>query len=304
MTSILFITAHRLGDAVITTAALSGLMERYPEARFTIVCGAIAQEIFEDIPQCERVIALHKRSFNRHWLWLWWHVVRRRWDVVVDMRSSAVAYGLWAKKRYVVQGGRREGMKVQQHARSLGFIKEYLPQVWLSDTAKLWARGLLPQGREWVALAPTAGTESKMWPSASFAALAEHLQKRGLEPVIFYGPGEREERLAQPLCEALPNALNMGGCYGVREVAALLACCRLFVGNDSGLMHLSAAGGVPTLGLFGPSCASQYAPSGRWADYVVAPGEEGCGEINQLEVESVLQAAITLCERSKRDFVC
>ena len=49
---------------------------------------------------------------------------------------------------------------------------------------------------------------------------------------------------------------------------ACLTRCVFYVGNDSGLMHLAAASGIPTLGLFRPSQADRYAPAGRWTAYV------------------------------------
>ena len=56
---------------------------------------------------------------------------------------------------------------------------------------------------------------------------------------------------------------------GERATAgACLTRCVFYVGNDSGLMHLAAASGIPTLGLFGPSQADRYAPAGRWTAYV------------------------------------
>lgn len=300
MKRVLFITAHRLGDAVIAMGALAGMMERYPQARFTIACGPAVQGLFRYMPRCERIIVVEKKSHNRHWLALWREVVRYRWEAVIDLRSSPLAYGVWSRFRYVVRGGRQAGLKLEQQARSLGFQQPYRPYVWLGKDEQEEAARLLPhvQGR-WVALAPTAGTETKIWPAEAFAVLADRLQTDGLRPVLFYGPGEREDRLAAPARAAMPDALDMGGRYSLAQVAALLARCCLFVGSDSGLMHLSAALDVPTLGLFGPSHAAQYAPSGRWAEVLEAPGSPGAGDMTRLGAEDVHRAAMALYERSR-----
>ena len=74
------------------------------------------------------------------------------------------------------------------------------------------------------------------------------------------------------------------------EVAACLERCALYVGNDSGLMHLAAAAGIPTLGLFGPTPWREYSPAGRRAAFVVAPD----GTMAGLSVTAVLDAAIAL----------
>ncbi|MED6311825.1 MAG: glycosyltransferase family 9 protein, partial [Pseudomonadota bacterium] len=61
---------------------------------------------------------------------------------------------------------------------------------------------------------------------------------------------------------------DLVGVGDLSDVAHLLSRCDFFVGNDSGLMHMSAALGVPTLGLFGPSRTEQYAPWGPKCGYV------------------------------------
>lgn len=288
---ILFITAHRLGDAVISMGVLSELLERYPEARFTIVCGPMTADLFRAMPRCEKIIALSKRSWNRHWLDLWRRCVGKRWALVADLRSSPVSLALWARRRVIVPGGRRPGLKRLQQAQAFGFSSARMPTLWLTAEETAQAARLLPPESHWLALAPTAGTPAKMWGAARFAALSRRLSEEGLRPAVFYGPGETEKNFAAPLLDALPEAEDMGGGRSLGEVGALLQRCRLFVGNDSGLMHLAAAAGVPTLGLFGPSCASQYGPSGRAALALSAPGPEGAGRLDRLAVERVAETA-------------
>src|SRR5437763_1487978 len=72
---------------------------------------------------------------------------------------------------------------------------------------------------------------------------------------------------AAPLLAALPSArlIDLVGKTDLLTAAAILRRCALFIGNDTGLMHLAAAAGTPTLGLFGPSAVEQYAPWGRCA---------------------------------------
>ena len=68
---------------------------------------------------------------------------------------------------------------------------------------------------------------------------------------------------------ALPDAVDLAGRLTLPEAAGCLRRCAVFVGNDSGLMHLAAAAGAPTLGLFGPTPASEYAPAGPRAAAVL-----------------------------------
>lgn len=102
--------------------------------------------------------------------------------------------------------------------------------------------------------------------------------------------------MAAPVLAALPGAIDLVGRLELPEAAALLARCALFVGNDSGLMHLAAAAGTPTLGLFGPTPASEYGPIGPQARAVLAEGPPGQAPMTALAVPAALQAAVAVLD--------
>src|SRR5215469_15387040 len=104
---ILFVSATRIGDAVLSTGLLSHLVERYPDARFTIGAGPVAAPLFESVPRLERVLVIDKRRYGLHWLALYARVIGRRWDLVVDLRGSALAYLVLARERRVRGKGER-----------------------------------------------------------------------------------------------------------------------------------------------------------------------------------------------------
>src|SRR6202008_394623 len=74
----------------------------------------------------------------------------------------------------------------------------------------------------------------------------------------------------EPLLAAIPadRRIDLVGRIDLLTAAAVLRRCALFVGNDTGLMHIAAASGTPTLGLFGASPVEQYAPWGRGTEAV------------------------------------
>ena len=65
---ILFVTATRIGDAVLSTGLLAHLIERYPGARVTVTASPVSAPLFQGVPGLERLIALSKRRHARHWL--------------------------------------------------------------------------------------------------------------------------------------------------------------------------------------------------------------------------------------------
>ncbi len=300
MRSILFITATRLGDAVLTTGLLDHLRALHPDARFTIACGPVAAGLFDRLPGRERTLIVEKRRLDLHWAGLWRRCVGTRWDLAVDLRGSAVTWLLPARRRRVLRGGRRPGLRLGHVGSVLGLDPPPLPVVWTAPQDRALAASLLPDAAPLIGLGPTANWNGKVWPAARFAELFRRLAGSlpGAVPVLFAGPGEAEHAMAAPVLAALPQAIDLRGLLSVAEAASCLARCALFVGNDSGLMHLAAAAGAPTLGLFGPSRADEYAPSGRCAAYVSAPGAPGSAPIDGLEVEPVLQAALWLLIRA------
>jgi ADP-heptose:LPS heptosyltransferase len=296
---ILFISSTRIGDAVLSTGLLDHLMRAHPEARFTIVCGRVAEGVFRRMPRLDRLIAVEKRRYSLHWLDIWGQLATTRWDMVVDLRASAIAWLLWTRERKIIQGGRRPGHRLTHLAALLGVTPPPLPVIWTApeDTAR--AAALLPEDRPWLVLGPTANWHRKVWPAERFAELALRLTAPdgalpGAGIAILGGPGDQERSMATPVLTALPQALDLVGKLDLPEVAAVLARAAMFIGNDSGLMHLAAAAGAPTLGLFGPTPSDEYGPAGPKARAVLADGPPGQGAMEDLPVARVLESAEAL----------
>ncbi|MGA3398061.1 MAG: glycosyltransferase family 9 protein [Acetobacteraceae bacterium] len=288
---ILFITSNRLGDAVLSTGLLDHLIRTHPDARITVACGPVAEGLFSRMPNRERTIVLDKRPYRLHWPGLWLATATTLWDLVVDIRGSALAWMVPTRRRAVMR--RRSGPKVAQLAAVLRLDPPPLPVIWTAPQDRARAAALLPGDRPVVALAPTANWPPKIWPAERFAALFQALRDGPLpsaSPAIFAGPGEVERAIAAPLLHRLPGAIDLTGQLSIPEAAACLARAALFVGNDSGLMHLAAAAGAPTLGLFGPTDAAEYGPAGRRAAATIAPTRQ----MQDLTVAQALAAAEAL----------
>lgn len=296
---ILFVTATRVGDAVLSTGLLDHLLRGHPGAAVTVACGPAAEGVFARMPGRERTIVVTKRSWNRHWWTLWSGTVTRRWDLVVDLRGSAIGWLVPARRRAVIRGGRRAGHKLRHLAAVLRLDPPPRPVAWWDPADAARIAGMVPAGLRLV-LGPTAHGAGKAWPAERFVALAQQLTApdgllAGARIVVLGGPGVAEARMAAPVLAGLGGAaVDLVGRVTLPEAAALLAGSALFVGNDSGLMHLAAAAGAPTLGLFGPSSVEEYAPAGRAVAVAVAPDSPAAGSIARLPLEAVIRAAAGL----------
>ena len=262
----------------------------------------MAAGLFARFPKLDRVITVDKRRYDLHWLSLWWQVVWTNWDLVVDLRGSALSLALRARHRAIMRGGRRAGHRLGHIAGVLDLADTPLPVMWTAPADRARANILLPAGEPFVGLGPTANWPDKMWPAERFVSLAAGLAQRmpGVRFAVFGGPGVAERAAASRVVAELSGAVDLVGLLTLPQAAACLERCVLFVGNDSGLMHLAAASGTPTLGLFGPTPASEYGPAGRCTYAVLADGEPGRSAMTRLPVEAVLWAAFDLLERDGR----
>ena len=290
---ILFISSNRVGDAVLSTGLLDHLIRTYPDSRITLACGPAAAGLFERMPNLDRLIVMPKRRFGRHWLALWAASAGHWWDLVVDLRASALSWLVPARRRAVMR--KRPGHKIEQLAAILALAPPPLPVTWTSAADRARAAALLPPGPPVIALGPTANWTGKLWPPERFVDLYRALSApggalAGARAAVLAGPGDYERGLAAPVLAALPAAIDLAGALSLAEAAACLSRAALFIGNDSGLMHLAAAAGVPTLGLFGPTPAAEYAPAGRRAAAVTADG----ARMEDLPVATALAAATRL----------
>jgi heptosyltransferase III len=313
---LLFIGSTRIGDAVLSSGALAWMTERWPAAPVTVACGPAAAGFYEAVPRLERLIRLEKRPAGGHWRALWRQVAGRFWTAVADTRRSVVPFLLLARRRYMM-GRDRDGVhKVLQASAMVGARDALAPVLWLGEAHRRRADELVGRRTPFLAVAPTANWGGKQWPAERFAALVDRLTAPGgilpgAAAAVFGAAAERA--MAEPLFSLLPPArtLDLVGATDILTAAACLGRASFFVGNDSALMHLAAAAGAPTLGMFGPSRESWYAPWGPRAaavrtdlsfdDILARPGYDHRRHethMDTLSVEKVLAAAESLWART------
>ncbi|MBI1364143.1 MAG: glycosyltransferase family 9 protein [Proteobacteria bacterium] len=317
MQNILFITSNRIGDAVLSTGLLAHLLATYPKARFTIVCGPAAAGLFTGFPNLQKLIVLRKERFARHWLRLWAQTVGTRWDVVVDLRRTALSYFLWTCKRYI-QPKAGDEHRSQSVAATMSLTPAPMPTLWPTAASRVNAEGLLPDGDMFIGLGATANWEGKRWRAENFAAVVNALrterpQLQKARIVIFGGPGE--EHLITPITQALgEEVLNLVGKIDLLTARACIERCVLYVGNDTGITHVAATTGTPIVALFGPSIAEHYAPVGKrvkivktttpYAELIGAPDYDHrtTGTLmDSIPLPDVVKACLMLLDKGKSD---
>ena len=134
------------------------------------------------------------------------------------------------------------------------------------------SRGLAGESRPIVVLAPGAVGPSKRWPSAAYAALTRRLLADGLAVWVVGGPGEKS--LAAEIVGDT-GARDLTG-HDLRDAILALAAASVAVSNDSGLLHVAAALGTPSIGIFGPTSPWHWAPLNPLAATVETKSELNC----------------------------
>ena len=253
-------------------ASSGGSPTEIPNARFTIAAGPLALPLFRDTPGLDRLIAVEKQANGLHWLSLWGQVRNTRWGLVLDMRGSGLARFVRARKRAVrrpLPPGTPPMHKVLEAARVLRVEDDPpAPHLHTSEATELAAERLLgPGAGPILAMAPAANWVGKTWAPEHFAVVAaDLLGERGPLKggrLLLLG-GEDDRFAAEAARRVVPRGrtIDLVGRADPLTAYAALKRARLFIGNDSGVMHMAAAAGAPTLGLFGPSDDRLYAPWG------------------------------------------
>ena len=275
---VLFITATRIGDAVLSTGLINHIHKKYPEAQITVACGPAAAEIFETMPNLERLIVLDKMLFSLHWLRFWFLCAPYFWSLIIDLRNSPLSYLLFSRKQKHLGRSNADKHRVLTLAEVLGLQQTPpSPILWPSKQHRVRAEKIIPSAGFTLALGPAANWAAKTWDPEKFITLVRRLSsKDGLMPncrIAVFGRDDERPKILR-IIQSIPEGkrLDLVGKLKLVEIYACMERCNLYIGNDSGLMHMAAASGIPTLGLFGPSKEELYAPWG-----------ENCASIRTIE---------------------
>jgi ADP-heptose:LPS heptosyltransferase len=316
ISEVLIIANSMIGDVIMTTGTIGEIVRRHPGAHFTVVCSPGTRLLFSGLPGQATIIPLIKRKRGGHWLDLFRRMGMRRWEAIYDFRGTMFSRVLRGPR----SSPRRGSGEVPEHkvveASSILNPRTAPPSpiIWMPEGV---AANVPPEieaaGGRILALGPGASRMGKAWPADRFAWTARNLTAAGgpIENALVVVVGGPMDRAAAEEIRGLltdVNFLDMSGA-DLLTTSAVLRRARLFVGNDSGMMHLAAASGAPTLGLFGPTDERLYGP---WGDRSAAVRPQGVefafgktsktvstthSQMESLQVETVIAAAEGLLAR-------
>jgi heptosyltransferase-2 len=293
---ILVRTPNWVGDAVMAIPALEAIRRTHASAEIAILARPAVADLYRDQPFANRILEYDHSGRHKGW-WgrerLAVELRNEKFDLAILLQNAFEAAWLaWRagipERVGYTRDGRgalltkpirvpREG-KIPRHEshyyleliRRAGWIEsrgEIVPiRLRVPSAAREAAQASLlragaREGTWRCAIAPGASYgAAKCWPAERFAALADRLiPECGADVILFGTPGEKE--MTARICSAMKcKPISLVGQTSMRELAALFSACSIFIGNDSGAMHVAAAAGLPVIGIFGPTDPEGTAP--------------------------------------------
>ena len=283
---ILVFSFSLIGDAALSTAVISPLRQHFPDAKITFLVGVRAFDLLDADPQIDQVLVYDNRGEHAGWrgkIRLIKLLRREGFDLVVDLRDS-----VWS--RFV--GGKHWSMRLRRgniHAvtRYLDVLQrrgvdvngarpqlQFTPSSLSKRDAFLTKNGV-NRRQVLVGIHPGGNWVYKLWRPESFAQIADRLcEKWNAQILLFAGPDERElQAKVANLMQCKPICVKEDD---LRQVAGFIAACDLYIGNDTGPMHIAAAVGTPVIAIFGSTNHHRSGPYGEEHSVVHSGMELGC----------------------------
>jgi len=289
-----------IGDFILTLPALAALRRQWERAYVELVgyphiaglglAGGLADKVVSlDKADMARLFVPNARltTAQREYFRGFDLILSYLYDPDETVRANLYAAGA----ELVVYGSPlvKEGHAADQLFKPLNELAIYesypRPRLALNAPLQEWGRSwLLQQGlSNALAIHPGSGSRGKQWPLNRFIEVADRV--RASEPAEpFFVLGEAEREMSEVL-SGWPRPYSIARGLSLTEVAALLSACGGYLGNDSGITHLAAALGLPTVALFGPSAVERWAPRGEHVKVLPAPA----GDLTQLSADRVFR---------------
>jgi len=328
MRQTLVIRPGGIGDGALLAPALKALKKRFPQSRLTMLAEQRNARVFQLVPAVDQVL---RYDAPREFL----AALRLRADLVIDTeqyhRLSAIVARLLGARVSI-------GFATNQRARLFHHAIPYshddyeidsflhlltpleivapapsAPFLTVPRTAQARADQLLAAraGKPFVTIFPGASIPERRWGADRFAQVATTLHRQGYAIVVV---GGREDNAAAAKIAEAAGGLNLAGQTSLAETAAIIAQSALLVSGDSGVLHLAAGLGTPTVSLFGPGIAKKWAPRGK--RHIVINKELPCSPctrfgytprcskgalcLRQISVQEVTAAATALLAQTPR----
>ena len=318
---LVYVGLDRVGDSLLKLPFVRGLRDAYPGAHITWLAGkdtsvyagimaSVVAGLLDEVIECAG-IGLSPRELLRRPL------QGRAFDLIIDTQRVALASLVLYRIRHKIfvspfgnfllssnkppkgytfpKGMQRQMLDLLEIASGKTVPTPKTLDLALDPELERIAERLLPDGPDYVGLAPGAGGAPKCWPLENFVTVANYQDAAGRGPVFFLGPQETDwiERVRREAPDALlPLQVdNVGAAhdFAPQLTIALARRLKLAVSNDSGTGHMFAVSGVPLISLFGRTVPEKFTPMASRLTIIRAQ-DYGGREMHLIPVDAVVAA--------------
>jgi heptosyltransferase-3 len=260
-----------MGDCLLLTGPIRSLKEEFPGFRVAVLVETRFEGCFDGNPDFDEILVAGGKIATATTL------LARRFDAIVNLHGgpTSLMYACLAR-------GKRIGAEQYQYSRLYhGTVPKPDPTTHTVESTLALLRWLglgevqapalryefhpreaariqeTLKNRPYVVIHPASIMRTKRWEPARFGAVARSLSRQGLTAVVTAGPGE--ESFASQVAQGVDGTVILLG-LTIPELAELIRGARMYIGNDSGPMHLAAAVGTPTVAVWGSSDSRRWHP--------------------------------------------
>lgn len=302
---ILLIKFWALGDAVVLLPTIQSIRKNFPKAQIDVLAHKRNKTIFEGQKEIDNIIDFGAINILK---------LFRKYDLCLDFEPALNVSSFIASFTSRFRVGFRHGTRSRIYHETILFDKkQHMVQNYLDFARKIGIKyntdKLVPlsisnkdkkiienylkeQGitkNDFVVGISSGVAESvkyRMWPIEKMAKLADILVKKHNAKIIYIDAKSNKFLIEKIQKLMIENSISAAGLFNVKQSAELTRNCKIFISNDSGFMHIAAAEGVKTIGLFGPNTPNLWAPYGK-GNISIAGHKKGCPYMDNTSPELI-----------------
>jgi len=328
---ILVVKLDHIGDVLLSTPVFSNLHHAYPNVELHALTGRWSRVILENHPNVNKVWVYNSPAFSRsekptclkEVLQLYRNLQGQNYDLLINLRGDwrIVLFSIFRVSsnridRPSLQVANKVGITQFSCRHETNRNLDVLKRVGIPTTIQHATFSVTPENEEWaskflldqniqldqpiIALHPGSPITLKRWIPKRFAELADYLIAEKNAIILFVGVKDEIPIITEIQNIMHGESISIAGKTNLTQLASILLRCTMFIGNDSGPMHLAAAVGTNTIGLFGPGDPERFGPIGHncatirkkldcppCTGQVCRFGEQGC--MSTIQVTDVIQ---------------
>ena len=290
---ILVIKLDHLGDVLLATPVFSNLRRAYPAANIHALVGEWGEVGLRSHPDVDKILRYNARFFCRpgkpkpryEVFTVLSQLRQQKYDLIIDLRGDwlTALFALMKPTRYRLDYAWLQVANKLRLARFTGLhqlernldllrtadipISCELPAFHTDAADRNWVDNFLHESeilsnRPLIIIHPGSPIPLKRWRTERFAAVADWLIEQKNAQILFVGTRDEVDITTTVQNQMHGKSINLAGGTTVSQLAELLKHCHLFLGNDSGPMHIATAVGTKTIGLYGPGDPARFGPVG------------------------------------------